>query len=72
MDTSGSESANYKSKKFSGKVWKIFWTQPFGLGQISFYFVSFVNEIFCPSQILQLLTSEHYFLSLFNIFVRKK
>ncbi len=43
--------------KFCRKVWKIFLTQPFGLSQIFFHFVLFINQIFCYAQILQLLTA---------------
>ncbi len=46
--------------KFGGKVWKIFWTQPLGLGQISNHFVSFRNEIFCSTQISQFPTLQYY------------
>ncbi len=42
--------------KFCGKVWKILWTQPFGLGQISYHFISLMNKIFCSAWILQLPT----------------
>ncbi len=40
--------------KFGCKVWKILWTQPFSLSQISFSSVSLMNEIFRHSQNLQL------------------
>ncbi len=40
--------------KFGGKVQKIFQTQPLNLDQISFHFVSFMNEIFRFAQMFQL------------------
>jgi len=43
--------------KFGGKVRKIFWIQPYSLGQISYHFISFANKIFHPAQILQLPSS---------------
>ncbi len=42
--------------KFGGKVRKIFWTQPFGLGQISYCFNPVMNKIFWFEQISQLLS----------------
>jgi len=43
----------YPLSQFGGKVLKIFLTQPFGLGQILYHFVSFMNEIFCSVWISQ-------------------
>jgi hypothetical protein len=40
--------------KFGGKVQKIFSTQPFRLGKISYHFILFMNEIFRTTGILQL------------------
>jgi hypothetical protein len=37
-----------------GQTQNIFWTQPFGFCWIWFCFFLFMNEIFCPTQILQL------------------
>ncbi len=38
---------------FGGKVWMIFWTQPFSLGQILYLFVLFRNKIFHSAQVSQ-------------------
>ncbi len=60
--------AETSTTKFGGKVWTIFWTQPFGLSQIIFRFVSLMNEIFRSAQILQLPKYDHchgYFLQAF-------
>jgi len=35
--------------KFGAKLWKIIWTQPFGLDQILYCFVSLKNEIFATT-----------------------
>jgi len=40
--------------KFTGKLWKIFWTQSFSLGVISRCLISLINEIFHSARILQL------------------
>jgi hypothetical protein len=40
--------------KFGRKVWNIFWTQPFGLGQISYHFIFFAYEIFRSAWISKL------------------
>ncbi len=41
------------------KVWNIFWTQRFGLGQTFYHFVSFMNKIFCSAWISQLPISNN-------------
>ncbi len=46
--------------KFGGRVWKIFWTQPLGLGQILYHFILFMNKIFCLTQILQLPSLKYW------------
>jgi hypothetical protein len=40
--------------KFDSKVQKIFWTEPFSLGQISFHFISLMSKIFFSAQISHL------------------
>ncbi len=40
--------------KFVRKLWKIFGTQTFGLGQISYHFILLMNKIFDSAQASQL------------------
>jgi hypothetical protein len=49
----------WTSPKFCRKVRKIFWTQPFCLGQILLHLISFMNKVFCSGWIWQLPT-QHY------------
>jgi len=55
-------------KKFDGKVQNIFWTQPFGLSQISNHLISFMSKIFCSTRISQILTKDN----LWTFFTGKK
>jgi hypothetical protein len=45
--------------RFVSKVRKIFWTLPFGHGQISYHFIFFMNKIFCYAWISQLPRPNH-------------
>jgi hypothetical protein len=42
--------------KFGRKFLKIFLTQPFGLSQISYHFITLINKILCIAQLSQLPT----------------
>ncbi len=46
--------------KFGGRVLKIFWTQPLGLGQILYHFILFMNKLFQLTQILQLPSFKYW------------